>query len=42
MQPFKIVLTVKKHRVVVVAANRIYADVISFKSRTHLAVGNVH
>ena len=42
MQPLIIVPTVEKRRVVVIAANRVYANVIFLKSRTHLAVGNVH
>ncbi len=35
-------LSIEKRRVIMIAANRIYANVVFLKWRTHLAVGNVH
>jgi hypothetical protein len=42
VKAFIIVQTIEKRRVIMVAANRVYANIIFLKSSMHLAIGDIH
>jgi hypothetical protein len=42
VKAFKIMQAIEKQRIVVIATNRVYANIIFLKSSMYLAIGDIH